>query len=62
MFPESEATALYDTGLDITRVSIPFEVMHRNAETADLTEHIALWFGPRTVVANIPIYRSKRSQ
>lgn len=59
MYPESEATVLDDTGLDITRVNIPFEIMNRDPETRDLTDHIALWFGPRTVVANVPVQRGK---
>jgi hypothetical protein len=59
MYPESEATVLDDTGLDITRVNIPFEIMNRDPATADLTSHIALWFGPKTCVANVPVQRGK---
>ena len=59
MYPESEATVLDDTGLDITRVNVPFEIMNRDPATADLTDHIALWFGPRTLVANVPVKRGK---
>ena len=59
MYPESEFTVLDDTGLDITRVNIPFEIMNRDPTTKDLTDHVALWFGPRSFVANVPVQRGK---
>lgn len=59
MYLDTEAKALDDTGMDITRVNVPFEMMQRNPETADMTGHIALWFGPGTVVANVPVRRGE---
>ena len=32
----------------------------RTPETAELTDHIALWFGPMAVVANVPVNRGER--
>ena len=59
MYPEKEDACLFDTGLDITRVNIPFEVLEKHPDTAEMTDHVCLWFGPQSVVANVPIQRSK---
>jgi hypothetical protein len=59
MYPETEAVCIDDTGLDITRVNIPLDLMMHTPEMADLTDHIALWFGQGTVVANVPVNRGK---
>jgi salicylate hydroxylase len=46
-----------DCGLDVTRANIPEDIMNSDPLTAECMRHIALYFGPATTVANVPIRR-----
>jgi salicylate hydroxylase len=51
-----------DTGLDVTRVNLPEAVVRSNPDTAPAMDYVALFFGPQTTIANVPIRRGMAIQ
>lgn len=46
-----------DSGMDVTRVNIPGDIVRSNPETSIFMDQIGLWIGPSTTLAIVPVRR-----
>ena len=44
-----------DSGMDVTRVNIPGDIVRSNPETSIFMDQIGLWIGPSTTLAIVPV-------
>ncbi|CZR68717.1 uncharacterized protein PAC_18616 [Phialocephala subalpina] len=49
--------AIRDCKLDVTRVNLPSAIVRSDPDTSPAMDYIALFFGPQTTIANVPIRR-----
>ena len=46
-----------DSGMDVTRVNIPGDIVRSDPETSIFMDQIGLWIGPSTTLAIVPVRR-----